>query len=277
MANKTTKTDIYKIDPRNIVVKDGFNSRTDFGDIQELADSIKASNGPIKAISVVPFKDENGEEKYRLVDGERRYRAVMLLIEQGFDIPRIKAEFVPKNTTDIDLLVNQLQSNEGKAFNEYELGQAYKKFEDMGLSHKEISEKLGVARWKVDCFLKHLTRDERVQSLLKDGKISGVQVRHIYQQFKDDEKAVKEILKMEKAREAKDAKKVTLKDADIYTNDKDTKVVAEGLKTLFLYIENYSQMGANISLDLEEVYKEITKGGKTIRSVFEHYLSKKAV
>ena len=39
-TNKTTKTDIYKIDPRNIVVKDGFNSREDFGDIDTLANQI---------------------------------------------------------------------------------------------------------------------------------------------------------------------------------------------------------------------------------------------
>ena len=37
--NKTTKTDIYKIDPRNIVVTKGFNSRCNFGDLDELKGS----------------------------------------------------------------------------------------------------------------------------------------------------------------------------------------------------------------------------------------------
>ena len=80
-TNKTTKTDIYKIDPRNIVVKDGFNSREDFGDIDTLAKQIE-ENGILNPISVVPFKDESGNEKYRLIDGERRYRAVMSLLEK---------------------------------------------------------------------------------------------------------------------------------------------------------------------------------------------------
>ena len=57
-TNKTTKTDIYKIDPRNIVVEDGFNSREDFGDIDTLAKQIE-ENGVLNPISVVPFKDES--------------------------------------------------------------------------------------------------------------------------------------------------------------------------------------------------------------------------
>ena len=55
-TNKTTKTDIYKIDPRNIVVKDGFNSREDFGDIDTLAKQIE-ENGILNPISVVETRN----------------------------------------------------------------------------------------------------------------------------------------------------------------------------------------------------------------------------
>ena len=61
--NKTTKTDIYKIDPRNIVVTKNFNSRCNFGDLDELARQIK-EQGVLNPISVQPFKDENGEEPF---------------------------------------------------------------------------------------------------------------------------------------------------------------------------------------------------------------------
>ena len=93
--NKTTKTDIYKIDPRNIVVTKDFNSRCNFGDLDELARQIK-EQGVLNPISVQPFKDENGEEKYRLIDGERRYRAVMKLIDEGEEIARVPALFLSK-------------------------------------------------------------------------------------------------------------------------------------------------------------------------------------
>lgn len=272
--NKTTKTDFYKIDPRNIVVSEGFNSRVDFGDIEELAESIKASNGPIKAISVIPFKDENGEEKYRLVDGERRYRATMLLISQGYDIPRVKAEFVPKNATEEELLLNQIRSNEGKPFNEYELGLAYNKFSEMGLSHKEIAEKLGVARWKVDCFLAHLNRDERVQELMKQGKITGVDVRRIYQASKNDDAAVKEILKLNDRAEKTGKSKIFLTDSDIdsaYSVAKDTATIKKGLATLITYIEDYASKGVEPELDIYDILDKMTKEKKSIKDIFEDY------
>ena len=100
--NKTTKNDYYNIDPRRVVVINGFNSRTDFGNIEELAAQIK-EQGMLNPITVIPQKDDNGNETYRLVDGERRYRAVMLLLSRGVDIARIKALFLfPKGSFSAD-------------------------------------------------------------------------------------------------------------------------------------------------------------------------------
>ena len=87
--NATKKTDVFLIDPRNIVVVDGFNVRRDF-DLDELKEQIKAK-GVLNPLTVIAFKDANGEEKYKLVDGERRYRATMLAIGEGADIPFVKA------------------------------------------------------------------------------------------------------------------------------------------------------------------------------------------
>ena len=157
-TNKTTKSDIYRIDPRNLFVKENFNSRVDFGDLEELASQIK-EQGVLNPITVIPFTDDEGKETYRLVAGERRYRATMLLIESGFDIPRIPALFQPKATTEEEMLIQQLMRNEGKGFNEYELGIAYNKFRKLGYTNAEIAQKLGVKRWKIDCFLAHLDRD----------------------------------------------------------------------------------------------------------------------
>ena len=72
-TNATKRTDIYQIDPRNVVVMQDFNVRRDF-DLDELKDQIIAK-GVLNPISVIPFKDEDGVEKYKLVDGERRYRS----------------------------------------------------------------------------------------------------------------------------------------------------------------------------------------------------------
>lgn len=68
--NQTKRTDIYNIAPRNVVVVDGFNARRNF-ELDELKEQIKAK-GVLNPITVVPFKYDEGNEKYRLVDGERR-------------------------------------------------------------------------------------------------------------------------------------------------------------------------------------------------------------
>lgn len=43
--NATKKTDVFLIDPRNIVVEDGFNVRRDF-DLDELKEQIRSAESP---------------------------------------------------------------------------------------------------------------------------------------------------------------------------------------------------------------------------------------
>ena len=57
--NITKRTDIYSIDPRNVVVVNNFNVRRDFA-IDELKEQIKAQ-GVLNPITVIPFKDEDGK------------------------------------------------------------------------------------------------------------------------------------------------------------------------------------------------------------------------
>ena len=270
-TNKTTKSDIYRIDPRNIFIKENFNSRVDFGDLEELASQIK-EQGVLNPITVIPFTDDEGKEKYRLVDGERRYRATMLLINSGFDIPRIPALFQPKSTTEEEMLIQQLMRNEGKQFNEYELGIAYNKFRKLGYTNAEIAEKLGIKRWKVDCFLAHLDRDEKVQELMKHGRISGADVRRVYQAAKNESAAVKQILKLAEKAEDRGEKKLTLRDLEMnadYNIQKDTSAVKKGLSTLFLYIKRYTRGGAiELGIDVYDVLDGINKG-KTLKTIFE--------
>ena len=250
-TNKTTKTDIYKIDPRNIVVEDGFNSREDFGDIDTLAKQIE-ENGVLNPISVVPFKDEDGNEKYRLIDGERRYRAVMSLLDRGVSVDRIPALFQPKSADQKALLVQQIIRNEGKGFNEMELAIAYKKLLNEGMTKEEIAEKIaGGKHSKVNYCLGHLNRDERIQKLIADGKVSGVLVRQIYSAHGKDDKngAVKELLELAERVEGKietdgNSKKARATKKDLLSNDvqlrQDSTAIRKGITLLLMYNEHYN-------------------------------------
>ena len=268
---KTTKTDLFKIDPRSIKVVEGFNSRTDFGDIDELAKQI-AEQGVLNPISV--RKGEN--DTYELVDGERRYRAVMRLIEQGVEIARVPAIILPKSITKEQLLLQQIMRNEGKPFEEYEYGVAYKKLMDVnGLTIDEIANTVGKKRWHVDVCLSHLNRDEKVQELLKTNKISGAQVRLIYQAHHNEEEAVKEILKAAENHEknvengsavAKNGKvrKISLSDLDGFESKvvlkRDSAQIKKGLNLLIKY---YKQVTADakvpIALNILDIVNKLNK------------------
>lgn len=224
--NATKRTDIYQIDPRNIVVVAGFNARKDFA-LDELKEQIRRQ-GVLNPITVIPFKDENGNEKYRLVDGERRYRAVMALLEEGADIRRVKAMYLPKNTKEEDLLIQQLMRNEGKQFTEIELANLFYRFKDQfGYTQTEIADKFGKKASFVSRCLSLLDLPAEIIAKIESGDISADAARSIVSQNKDNEQAqVEAVSNAVKEAKAKGKKTATAKDvaANIQAANLITKV-----------------------------------------------------
>ena len=277
-TNKTTKTDIYNIDPRNIIVVDGFNSRVDFGNLDELAAQIK-EQGLLNPISVIAVKDDNGEEKYRLVDGERRYRAVMKLIADGVNISRIKAIFLSKSTSEEEMLVQQMLRNEGKPFTEYELGILCAKLRDKcGKTVAEIAKMLGKNQGVISYALADLEYDPRIQEMLKKGEICGPDVRRVFTAAKEkygkdkyEQKAVAELLKI-KEKSVKEGKEdVSIKDCMLVSDSKDTKAFLKGMMVFSRYMVAYrKRAGGKTITTAEELFNILQKNNsKTIREVFD--------
>ena len=233
-TNITKRTDIYNIDPRNVVVVDNFNVRRDFA-IDELKEQIKAQ-GVLNPITVVPFKDEDGNEKYRLVDGERRLRATLAAISEGADIKRVKAIFLPRNTKEEDLLIEQMMRNEGKNFTEYEQAIMFQRFrEKFGYTQSEIASKFCKSATFVGRCLSLLELAPEIQEKLEKGEISTGAVRQIVGLNKEDESA--QIAAVENAvADAKSKGKTTATGKNISgetKSQKDLKKIIEAFK-LFL-------------------------------------------
>lgn len=184
--NATKRTDIYQIDPRNVDVVAGFNVRREFA-IDELKEQIKL-NGVLNPITVIPTKAADGTERYRLVDGERRLRATLAAIEEGADIRRIKAIFLPRNTSEEEQLVQQMMRNEGKNFTEYECAIMFHRFKDaFGYSQTEIAAKFGKSPTFVSRCLSLMELAPEIQQKLESGEISTNAVREIVGQNKENE------------------------------------------------------------------------------------------
>ena len=165
--NKTTKIDLYQIDPR-LIKENDYNARTDFGDIEELAASIE-ENGLLNPVSVQQYKDENGETRYVLVDGARRLRAVNLLLDRGVQIHRIKALLLPKHLSEKELFIQHLVRNEGNRLNELEYAKAVYTMETkFGMSTNEIAKALGKNPSNLTYYRQHLDRPENESMVSSD-------------------------------------------------------------------------------------------------------------
>ena len=235
-VNATKRTDLFLIDPRNIVVMDGFNVRRDF-DLEELKEQIKA-NGVLNPVTVIPYK-EDGVEKYKLVDGERRYRATMLAISEGANIPFIKALKAPKGATTEQLYIEQMMRNEGKRFSELECAIMFRRFkEEFGYSQVEIAEKFKKSPAFISKCLSLLDLPQYLQDKIATGELSAMAAREIsnsYTHESDQVRAAKTALRTAKAngRATATNKEVqsSLKEA------KQAKAIADALRNVWAYLD----------------------------------------
>ena len=281
MTNK--RKTLLHIDPKNIVVSENFNSRCDFGDIEELANQI-AKDGVLNPIHV--RYDEYDPKKYILVDGERRYRAIMHNISNGINIDIVPALLVD-NIDMKELYRIQIQANEGKNFNEYEYAIAYQHLISEGMTHQEICEHLNKKPWHINVCLAHLKRDEKVQELLKTDRITGVDVRHIYQAHKNPQEAVNVIMKLKDIADKQVEHKISLKNLkpskEIKLNDSafdkttiamDTVAIKNGLYKLMEYMNKVADHN-KAKFSVGYIYNQL-KEGKMITDILELNTNKKA-
>ncbi|MFW6001938.1 MAG: ParB/RepB/Spo0J family partition protein [archaeon] len=134
------RSDVYQINPKGIVIKDGWNPRKVFGDDQdkELRDSI-ITNGVKMPITVRKEKDNT----IRLIDGERRLRAVRDALANGYEVESVPCIFIKKTVSDTDALIHSLIANTGKPLNAVEEAEAFKRLKDEGVHVQEIANTFG--------------------------------------------------------------------------------------------------------------------------------------
>lgn len=179
--NKTQKKDVLMIDPRVLIIDEGFNTRQDFGDLNELADSI-IENGVKR-----PLSGYKKGDNYVVIDGERRLRATMIAIGRGFDIARIpffteRPKSLQERTLDIII------TNDGKPLTSLELGETYKRLINFGLSIPEIAKKTGKTYKHIADLIGVADSPENVKDMIKSGQVSATLVAEVNAKTKDIDK-----------------------------------------------------------------------------------------
>lgn len=177
-------------------------------------------------------------------------RATLAAISEGADIKRIKAIFLPRNTKEEDLLIEQMMRNEGKNFTEYESAIMFQRFRDkFGYTQSEIAQKFGKSITFIGRCLSLLDLAPEIQEKIEKGEISTGAVRQIVELNKDDEAAqVAAVQDAVDDAKSKGKKSATVKNIGGDTkSQKDLKKVVSGIKILIeatvqakLHIEDMS-------------------------------------
>lgn len=129
--------------------------------LQELADSIRI-HGVIQPIIVT----KKGA-RYKIVAGERRYRAAKLAGLK--EIPVLVRDYSDETVTEVALIENLHR----KDLNPIEEAEAYQRLlTDFGMTQEQLAERVSKSRVKITNSLRLLKLPEEVQAMLKDGRIS---------------------------------------------------------------------------------------------------------
>lgn len=243
------RTSAYTAMPSAIKRTPGFNPRFDFGDIEDLARSIKA-NGLIQ-----PLQVKRVGEGFELVDGDRRFTAIELILKTEptyFDAEGVPIIIVDKKLTEPELLVRMFEANAYKAFLPLEEAAAYKKMRDSGMSLKQIGAAVSRKHVHIVATLALLDADQSVKDGVKDGTINSTLAKQIAVAARGDKAKQRELATEAKAA-GKDSKKRKAVKAKVEAT-RVAKAKKEGrvLKIRALTDEQLSAIGEKLAQQLTE-------------------------
>lgn len=158
------RSDLFRVDPRLIVVREGWNPRTVF-EIEDLKNSIREHG------VLTPLRVRLNGEVVELVDGERRLRATLALIEEGAPVASVPA-LMEKAGSDADLLVTALITNQGEQLSAVDEAHALQRFINWGWDVKKIVAQIGKSQSHVYGRLKLLEGSQEVQDALQSGEVT---------------------------------------------------------------------------------------------------------
>ena len=179
---KSKRKDMMLVDPRNLIIYDGFNIRHDLGDISSLMQSIQefGLQVPIKAKKII------GKDQYEVVDGHRRMMAINSLIELGVEIPYVEVSVFSGDEN--DKLLSMLITGTGqKPLTEFEQSEGVGRLIDAGQKPETIAKKIGKSTPHIYHLLKIYSLPEKYKNKIRDGYISGYTMLELFDTYSEDE------------------------------------------------------------------------------------------
>jgi len=259
-AGIVKRANAYFIDPRTIDRREGWNPRFDFGEIRELANSIREelerdpkSGGLIQDIRV---KRKDGG-RFELIDGDRRLTAIELLLKEGVEFPDgVPAKVAASSQDDVTALVHMFTANTGKAFLPLEEAVAYKRMRDAGLTIMEISKKVGRSDCHVIETLALLEATPELKEAMVKGEVGSTMAKQIAVHARGNEAKQRELTAA--AKSAGKDKAARRKVKQQIEQARQAKNTAKGrtLKPRAMTDDQLSELGAELAKALQAKMRE---------------------
>lgn len=275
-VNETKRSDLFRVDPRNIKIEEGFNIRnidTNSDGIKHLKLSIK-ENGLQRPLVLKnnPNAEVDGKE-YLVVDGHRRMTAVLSLLEDGEPIEYVKAE-ISKRMNDEQALISMFTLNDGEPLNPIEKAEGVRRLiEVYGYDAKEVAVKIAENQSTVSNLLKLASMPKAVKKKIASNIISASFAIELARKSKNDEEFAKQVEELTKGVE--EATKESGKKRAKVTAKKATHIVGE--KNVVKLLEQTALALEKEEVDNDKVdllFKLVTKLKKsaTVEEIKELFL-----
>jgi ParB/RepB/Spo0J family partition protein len=167
-----------------LVADESVNPRIDYGNIEELMNSI-LENGIRN-----PLKGYRKGDKIILKDGHRRMRAISLALEKGHKLERVPVIIEQQALNAEERTLEFLIYNDGKQLTMLEQSEVIKRLLNFGWKITEVVKRTGKARGYIDNLLLLTKAPMKVINYIKEGRISANAVVQIMQAFKNDSEAI---------------------------------------------------------------------------------------
>jgi ParB family chromosome partitioning protein len=183
IENRVSELRIETIEPNKNQPRKTFNEES----LVELAESIKEF-GIIQPIIV---RKLNGDEKYEIIAGERRFRAAK---QVGFTtIPAIINTNIDDNASLVMALIENIHREN---LSPIEQAHSYKQLlDEFSITHEDLSKRVGKSRASITNAIRILNLPVSVQKLIDEGKVTAGHAKVLVSLKKaDDQLQISELI-----------------------------------------------------------------------------------
>lgn len=243
----------YRVDVDLIQEEDGFNVR-DYEAAEEHIESIKKAyqSGAFVPPLIVQVKDN----RIILRDGHCRIRAARRAREEGTELKRL--EVIEFTGDELDQTMLLLSSNSGKPLDTLARAKVYQRLSRMGLSNKEVAERVNTSVVHVSQALTMLEMPEKLKDQIRDELVSPTLALDLYREHGSEAVDVVDEAAKEASSVAGDKKKPKLTGRNFRKKRNLPKDIVNSLRTSVGSIASVLE-GVEVKDDSETVNLSLTR------------------